>query len=151
MPWIIRKPYSRLPTSSFFSIFSDEEKADITKLKNHILTFRLQELVIREGEIEPALFILRKGKVYINKTSRPHLKLAQLKPGDVFGEVAFVKNIAHSANAVAETGTVVLKINGKVFEKLNAEIQNKFRARFMDTLIDRLDNLNSRYLRDAGK
>ena len=151
MPWIIRKPYSRLPTSSFFSVFSDEEKADITKLKNHILTFRLQELVIREGEIEPALFILRKGKVYINKTSRPHLKLAQLKPGDVFGEVAFVKNIAHSANAVAETGTVVLKINGKVFEKLNAAIQNKFMARFMDILIDRLDNLNSRYLRDAGK
>lgn len=108
-------------------------------------------MVIREGEIESALFILLKGEVYINKTSRPHLKLAQLKPGDVFGEVAFVKNIARSANAVAETDTIVLKINGKVFEKLNAEIQNKFRARFMDILIDRLDNLNSRYLRDAGK
>jgi len=38
-----------------------------------------------------------------------------------------------------------------VFEKLNAAIQNKFMARFMDILIDRLDNLNSRYLRDAGK
>ncbi|KMP12680.1 hypothetical protein UR09_00345 [Candidatus Nitromaritima sp. SCGC AAA799-A02] len=136
---------------SFFSIFTDEEREGLVKLKNHIFSFRAGEYIIRQGEFDMSLFVIIKGKVYITKNERPKNKLAQLKAGEVFGEIAFLKKISRSANAIAETDTIAMKIGGQMFDKLDVEIQNKFRARFLDVLITRLDNMNLQYVRSQER
>ena len=133
----------------FFSIFSDAEKEYLSTLNNHIMSCKHDEVIIRQGDIDTALFILIKGKVRIFKNERPNMVLAHLKPGDIFGEISYLKKTVRMANAVADTDSIFLTINGIMFEKMSAEIQNKFRARFLDILIERLDNLNKRYVRDA--
>jgi len=135
---------------SFFSIFSDAEKEYLSKLKNYILSCKANHVILRQGDMDTSLFILITGKVRVFKNERPKLVLAHLKPGGVFGEVAFLKKMARSANAVADTHSIYLKVDGELFDEMSAEIQNKFRARFLDLLIERLDDLNRRYITDAA-
>ena len=75
--------------------------------------------------------------------------LAHLKPGNVFGEISYLKKTPRTANAVSTKDSIFLKISGKTFDKMSAEIQNKFQQRFLDIFIERLDDLNKRYIRDA--
>jgi len=133
----------------FFSIFSDAEKEFLSTLNNHIMSCKRHDVIVRQGEIDTALFILIKGKVRIFKNERPKMVLAHRKPGDIFGEVSYLKKTVRTANAVAETDSIFLSIDGLMFEKMSAEIQNKFRARFLDILIERLDDLSKSYIRDA--
>ena len=133
----------------FFSIFSDAEKEFLSTLNNHIMFCKRHDVIVRQGEIDTTLFILIKGKIRIFKNERPKLVLAYRKPGDIFGEISYLKKTVRTANAVAETDSTFLSIDGLMFEKLSAEIQNKFRARFLDILIERLDDLNKRYAKDA--
>ncbi len=134
----------------FFSIFSEAEKEYLSTLNNHIMSCKHDEVIIRQGEIDTALFILIKGKIRIFKNERPKLVLAYRKPGDIFGEISYLKKTVRTANAVAETDSIFLSIDGLMFEKLSAEIQNKFRARFLDILVERLDDLGKRYIRDTN-
>jgi len=133
----------------FFSIFSDAEKEFLSTLNNHIMSCKRHDVIVRQGEIDTVLFILIKGKIRIFKNERPKLVLAYRKPGDIFGEISYLKKTVRTANAVAETDSIFLTIDGIMFEKMSAEIQNKFRARFLDILIERLDDLSKSYVRDA--
>ncbi len=141
LAWIKKLP--------FFSIFSDAEKEYLSTLNNRIMSCKRHDVIIRQGEIDTALFVLIKGKVRIFKNERPNLVLAYRKPGDIFGEISYLKKTVRTANAVAETDSIFLTIDGIMFEKLSTEIQNKFRARFLDILIERLDDLSKLYIRDA--
>ena len=133
----------------FFSIFSDAEKEYLSILNNHIMSCKRHHVIVRQGEIDTVLFILIKGKVRIFKNERPNVVLAYRKPGDIFGEISYLKKTVRTANAVADTDSIFLKIDGIMFEKMSTEIQNKFRARFLDILIERLDDLSKRYVMDA--
>jgi CRP-like cAMP-binding protein len=92
---------------------------------------------------------LFKGKARIFKNERPNVVLANRIPGEIFGEITYGKKIVRKVNVVADTDCIFLEINGLVFERLSAEIQNKFRARLLDILVARLDDLGDRYIRDA--
>ena len=133
----------------FFSIFSDAEKEYLSNLNNHAMSCKPDHVIVREGDIDASLFILFKGKARIFKSERPNVVLANRIPGEIFGEITYRKKTVRKANVVADTDCIFLEINGQVFEKMSAEIQNKFRARFMDILIARLDDLSNRYIRDA--
>ena len=50
---------------------------------------------------------------------------------------------------VAETDSIYLNLDCGSFDTMDPLIQNKFRSRFLDILIGRLDDLNRRYIRDA--
>ena len=75
--------------------------------------------------------------------------LASLTPGTIFGEIAFLKHLPRTANVVAETDSIYLNLDCDSFDTMDPLIQNKFRSRFLDILIGRLDDLNRRYIRDA--
>jgi len=135
---------------SFFSIFSDAEKKYLSNLKNHILACKPDNVIVRQGDMDTSLFVLIKGRMRVFKNERPKMVLAHIKPGDVFGEIAFLKKTFRSCNAVADTDSIYLKIDVQTFDKMGPEIQNKFRARFLDLFIERLDDLSRRYIRDAA-
>jgi len=135
----------------FFSIFSDAEKEYLSEFNNHIMSCKRNHVIIRQGDIDTDLYILIKGKVRIFKSERPNVVLNHLKPGDIFGEISYFKKTVRMANAFADTDTIFLTINGRMFEKMTVEIQDKFRVRFLDILIERLDNLSKRYIQGANQ
>ena len=134
----------------FFSIFSDAEKEYLSTLNNHILSCRPNDVIVRQGDIDTLLFILIKGRVRIFKSERPNIVLAYRKPGDIFGEISYLKKTVRSANATAHTHCIYLTISGVMFKSMSDTIQNKFRERFLDILIERLDDMGKRYIRDAN-
>ena len=133
----------------FFAVFTDSQIEYLSKLKNNILSCRAGERIVRQGDFDTSLIILIKGRVKIFKTERPQVILASLTPGTIFGEIAFLKHLPRTANMVAETDSIYLNLDCDSFDTMDPLIQNKFRSRFLDILIGRLDDLNRRYIRDA--
>ncbi len=132
-----------------FSIFSGAEKEYLSNLNNHAMSCKPGHVIVRQGDIDASLFILFKGKARIFKNERPNVVLANRIPGEIVGNITYHKKTVRKANVVADTDCIFLEINGLVFERLSAEIQNKFRARLLDILVARLDDLGDRYTRDA--
>jgi hypothetical protein len=64
--------------------------------------------MLREGDAASALFIIETGKAAIE---RGDAALAELGPGDVFGEAALLQEQSHAANVVARTAVRALKLD----------------------------------------
>ena len=59
-------------------------------------------IVLAEGKESPGIFVVRSGRVKVQKRSlNPPLLIAALGPGEVFGEMSFVDNHLISASVVA--------------------------------------------------
>ena len=141
----------RLP---FFQEFSDDEKA---KLVN---TFGIFEKY-KEGESGSALFVVLKGSIRITKSTlapvqEGHISLqepeevtiAELKAGSIFGEISLISNRPRNSNALADSPqVVVMKITTEIIEKFNLRIQKKFQAQLILTLVQRLDDMNSKFIK----
>jgi CRP-like cAMP-binding protein len=78
------------------------------------------ELVCREGDADPALFIIAKGSVSILKHDAGDREklLARLGPGQTLGEMALLDGQPRSANAVAAEDLVLLVFTRPELEKL---------------------------------
>jgi len=133
----------------FFSIFSEAEKEYLSSLNSHTVSCKPDHVIVRQGDNDASLYILFKGQARVFKSERPNVVLANRISGEIFGEITFRKKSVRKVNVVADSDCIFLEINGPVFEKMSAEIQNKFRARFLDILTARLDDLSNRYTRDA--
>ena len=134
----------RLP---FFQEFSDDEKA---KLVN---TFGIFEKY-KEGESEAALFVVLTGSIRITKSTLAPVQeleevtIAELKAGSIFGEISLISNRPRNSNALADSPqVVVMKITTEIIEKFNLRIQKKFQAQLILTLVQRLDDMNSKFIK----
>jgi CRP-like cAMP-binding protein len=100
---------------------------------------------LQEGQKEKALYILLKGLVYINKSSNPNGKLANLKPGSVFGDISFVRELKRTTNVFAEIPSTAFKLDANLISHLGAEIETKIKNRFLNILFRRLEGLNKTF------
>eukprot|EP00002_Diphylleia_rotans_P033499 TRINITY_DN7130_c0_g1_i1.p2 TRINITY_DN7130_c0_g1~~TRINITY_DN7130_c0_g1_i1.p2 ORF type:complete len:1117 (+),score=203.68 TRINITY_DN7130_c0_g1_i1:4043-7393(+) len=86
------------------------------------MTFRDSELIIREGEMGDAFYILESGEAVVYKT--PHnpthslVELRRLKRGDYFGEIALLTNKPRAANVMSYGDTRVLRLESDAFTRL---------------------------------
>jgi extracellular factor (EF) 3-hydroxypalmitic acid methyl ester biosynthesis protein len=66
------------------------------------VSFATGEIVLSEGSEAPGIFVLRTGRVKIEKRfpSPPHT-ITTLGPGEVFGEVSFIDSHPASASVIA--------------------------------------------------
>jgi CRP-like cAMP-binding protein len=126
----------------FFSGFTQEEKKLIAGLKNNIQRFHPNEKIIKQGEADFSVFILLKGSVSITKNEHPNLVLNKLKAGAVFGEMSLLAKRMRSTNVIAEGEVIALKIDGEYFDKIDLPMKDKFKDKFLDILIKRLDDMN---------
>jgi CRP/FNR family transcriptional regulator len=81
--------------------------------------FKQGQTVLFQGEISNRLYFINKGKlsVIISKKGQKS-KVADLKPGDYFGEMSLLEPIAASATIKAEEPTVVDALDGKAFRRV---------------------------------
>ena len=69
------------------------------------------ELIIREGQPGEALYVLKSGRVLVEKShGDKKIKLAELTPGAVFGEMSLIDNFPTSATVTALQASTFLAI-----------------------------------------
>ena len=148
----------RLP---FFQEFSDEEKAKLVNTSGIFEKYKDGETIISEGDSGSALFVVLTGSIRITKSTLApvrdgHISLqepeeitiAELKAGSIFGEVSLISNRPRNTNALADSQQVVdMKITQEIIDKFNLVIQKKFQAQLILTLVQRLDDMNTKYIK----
>ena len=93
--------------------------ADLSVAEAAVLGTRLErihiaagETVLREGDDGDALFVVESGRVQVESGAT---MLAELGPGDHFGEIALVTSGTRTANVVSAHGATVLRLSRDVY------------------------------------
>lgn len=101
------------------SFFQGLTQKELTRLLESAekCTFEPGETIVRQGSSGAFLYIIVEGRVSVLRgpalTSTPQAptELAQLAPGDCFGEMSLVDRDSRSASVVALSPCVLLRIN----------------------------------------
>jgi SulP family sulfate permease len=80
-------------------------------------------VVIQQGESPDDVYVLASGRLRVEtETERgTRMRLRTLRPGVVVGEVAMYSGVPRTADVVAETPSVVLKLSKDSIERMEAE------------------------------
>ena len=128
-------------------------KIDHTKLK--LLAFTSENLIhqdgqflFREGETGDAAYIVLKGKVAVFiQTEKGLVEVAQLKRGDVVGEISILCDVPRTASVKAVESVQTLKVTKDTFIHLLTEFP-EIAIEIMRELASRLNKTNIQ-LREA--
>jgi CRP/FNR family transcriptional regulator, cyclic AMP receptor protein len=145
----------------FFKEFSDDEKSKLVSTSGIFEKFKEGETIISEGDSGAALFVVLTGSINITKSTVAGVKeghislqepediiIAELKAGSIFGEISLISNRPRNTSAHASsTEVVVMKITQEIVEKFNLVIQKKFQAQLILILVERLDDMNNKYIK----
>lgn len=95
---------------SSLHIFGGLTKEEATSVWHSVVHRRFEAgtQILEEGAGVQALWIILEGECVVSRGcgNGEDQELARLKPGDVFGEMSFVRSAPHSANILAETDVV---------------------------------------------
>lgn len=101
------------------------------------------DILFREGDPSEAMYVIKSGKIAITKPKgNSEILLAELKPGDMLGEMAFFDNQPRSAGAKAIVDSVVIELP---FKALNAQF--KTFPEWLKAIVRTVNN----HLRNANK
>ncbi len=113
-------------------------------MSNGVIKLKQGEFLFKEGQDSDACYVVKSGKIGITKDKGSSvIELAQLGPGQMFGEMAFFDNKPRSAGARAATPEVT--VIALPFQALNAQFKN-----FPEWLKAMVKTVND-HLRDANK
>ena len=124
------------------------EIADIAKLKDYSTArkFAKNQVIITEGDTMPySMFIVLKGGVRVIKNLGEFGQsvVANLGPGDFFGEMSLFLSEPRKASVIASEETITLEINQtNVYEVI--ENNPTLLYSILKTLCHRIDSLNDR-------
>ncbi len=123
----------------FFENFTHAELSRLIDLKTHLYAYFSGEHIIREGEIDGALFILLTGEVRVQKNGQ---EISIFSSGDCFGEVSFISGEPRSADVVALEKILVIRMQRHLFLRLPIELREKLQGNLISTLVHRLEQVN---------
>ena len=83
-------------------------------------TFSRAEVIVREGEAGRSLFLIENGTVEVHTTDPAgrRVVLAELGPGDFFGEVAVLTGRPRTATILAKEPVTVIEITREDLERV---------------------------------
>lgn len=82
-------------------------------LDRNRIDFEAGDYMVRAGDRATALYIIESGRVAIVLPRGPGVLLAELGPGDLFGEAALNEHAIHVADAIARTQVHCLELTGE--------------------------------------
>lgn len=124
--------------------------AGLKEIRNLLETTKLPsrrveegEYLIRQGERERSMFVIRSGEFEIltERNEQPPLVLGRARSGDVVGELSLLKEGERAASVKATKGSVVLEITPKEFYANIYNVPDWFMG-ILDGLVNRLRNTN---------
>jgi len=106
-------------------------------------------VLLREGEMGDAIYILIEGGVSVTRNNR---LLNTLSSGDCIGEMAYInhRKMPRSASITANTEITVMKITHSQLAQLSDRCQLHFNQAFLCTLADRLRIADERVAMTTG-
>jgi CRP/FNR family cyclic AMP-dependent transcriptional regulator len=132
-------------------IFQGLSKSEINRLidSGMIRNTGAGKLLFRKGDIGHEMFIILKGTVNIIDEFETKKKIiAELGPGEIFGEMAMFEKRARSAHAQAKEPSQILILSEEALEKLlEKKIPRRFLANIIAVLCHRLRVTNSMFMR----
>ena len=87
--------------------------------KVQTITYLPGEYILREGAQCDALFIVKEGQIQVFRmdSHKNKIPVGIVRSGEYLGEMSLISDRPHSANAVALTKTVCVKLPSEVLEK----------------------------------
>jgi CRP-like cAMP-binding protein len=146
----VKKKIAVLKQVSLFAGLDDqtiEQLASISELR----TFKAGQPVFTEGEADASLFIVISGVIKIDKqvNADQQQTLHQLKDGEFFGEVSFVRGGEHIASAQAVHDAEILLIRRTEFDKLaarNPAVGYRIMLRMAGQMATLLRNMDEKFV-----
>ncbi len=111
-----------------------------------VFNFKQGRLIIREGEIATAAYLIESGRVsvFVNTDSiEKQIEIAQLGPGEVFGEMGLIENKKHRANVRALEDTNLIVITHEMFED-RLKASDPLLRKILKLLVKRLNLANDK-------
>jgi sulfate permease, SulP family len=94
-------------------------------LRAHLERMELPDgtVLIHQGESPDDVFVLASGRLRVETVTErgTRMRLRTLRPGVVVGEVAMYSGVPRTADVVAETPSIVLKLSKDSIERMEAE------------------------------
>ncbi|MGR6872615.1 cyclic nucleotide-binding domain-containing protein [Pseudomonas sp. HK3] len=110
----------------FFNRFTPLEKEKVIDTDASFYVAQENEYIIEQNTLDTAFFILLSGtaNVLLDGNEKP---LAEVGPGDFFGEISFIQNTPRTSNVVANEVCILLKVDRRLLGALNSDIREKFK------------------------
>ena len=95
-----------------------------------------KDQIIEQGTLDTSFYVLMSGKadVFIDGVEG---SVAEISPGEFFGELSFLLNRPRSSTVKATKESVLIRLDRQLLGKLNADIREKIK----DQIIVKLANL----------
>jgi CRP/FNR family cyclic AMP-dependent transcriptional regulator len=140
--------YDIIKAMPLFDAFSEKEKKAFAKMAHVLVTYTNGEMILREKELTSGLYLLLKGNCLVTREQGDNtIRLAKLKPGELFGEMSMVTNLPRRSSVVAKSDVLVLKIDADFFEKVSPKVASKVQNYIIALLCARLDKMNESIMR----
>ena len=109
--------------------------------KAQVATYKPHEVILKEGRLSQAIYLVRKGRVRVESAAIGRdVAIAFLAPGEVFGEISFLEGLPTSSGVVAQENVEVCVLNKQDLASLLTSIPG-LSDRFYQSLAH---NLSSR-------
>src|SRR5882762_345946 len=115
--------------------------------------FSSGQVIFREGDLGTEAFLLQEGRVRLIKRVRAvERSLMVLRPGDLFGESAFLQGAPRSSTAIALSDGAALALDNATFQNLlenNRSVASRMVQQLVRRLRDAEDQIEIMMLRDT--
>lgn len=133
-----------LKRTEFFKNFHDNDLILITEGKGMVVLAEEGEVIIRQGDKDPIMYIPLSGQLEARVASADGkgVVVGQLNPGDVIGEITFLTEEERSASVVALTQSVLFRCSKQALRNLAPLAREKIKDQIILVLIERLKQKN---------
>ena len=128
-----------LKSINLFEKLPGAELAHVSRISEEV-SFRKGEMLMQEGEMGDALYLIVDGEVEII-LKKNNKVLAQLGKGEPIGEMGILDSAPRSASVIALTDVETLKIEQEAFDELMTD-RLEIAQGVIRVLIKRLRNLS---------
>jgi signal-transduction protein with cAMP-binding, CBS, and nucleotidyltransferase domain len=152
----------------FFDTFSDQEKQDLLGGGADLISYETGEFLIEEGGDDQMLFFLLSGAASVVKKGAS-IPIAELKPGDLFGEMAFLTEQKRTSNVIVHpvsssntqsaasvlsealstqlcpddpSPTISLRFNRVVLDQIAKDTRFKIKDQIIAVLVARMEDIS---------
>ena len=133
--------FSLLRTLPFFRDFPENELWEVIRISRWA-RFHPEAALIKEGDHGDSFFILAGGYVRVTRGKKT---LSVLSAGDCFGEMSYLaqnRGGHRSATITTSSDCIVIKIRAEDLRAASITCRRLFDERFLNTLVERLENAN---------